>query len=93
MQDSLVSVDSLIFAAALTHLPSGQVFGVFVEVINVGAEGLEVRDDKLLPEGLGEQNDVALNTSKTEEEATVQASGPSANMTDRSSTPLGNVSF
>ncbi len=31
----------------------------------MGREGLEVWDDELLPEGLGEQNDVALDTSKT----------------------------
>lgn len=49
----------------VTHLTSRQVFGIFIEVINVGAERLEVRDDKLLPEGLGEQNDVALDTSRT----------------------------
>ena len=47
------------------HLPSRQVFGIFIEVIHVGAERLEVRDDKLLPEGLGEQNNVALDTSRT----------------------------
>lgn len=34
----------------------------------MGAERLEVRDDKLLPEGLGEQNDVALDTSRTGDE-------------------------
>lgn len=50
---------------AVTHLTSRQVFGIFIEVINVGAERLEVRDDKLLPEGLGEQNDVALDTPGT----------------------------
>lgn len=31
----------------------------------MGTEGLEVWDDKLLPEGLGKQDDVALDTSKT----------------------------
>lgn len=31
----------------------------------MGAEGLEVWDDKLLPEGLREQNDVALDTPET----------------------------
>lgn len=51
-------------ATALTHLPSGHVLGVFVELVDVGAEGLEVRDHKLLPEGLGEQHDVALDTSE-----------------------------
>lgn len=49
----------------MTHLTSRQVFGVVMEVVHVGAEGLEVWDDKLLPEGLGEQDDVALNTSRT----------------------------
>lgn len=48
-----------------THLTPRQVDGVFIEVVNVGAERLEVRDDKLLPEGLGEQNDVALDASGT----------------------------
>lgn len=50
--------------ATVTHLTSRQFFGIVIEVINVGAKGLEVRDNKLLPEGLGEQNDVALNTSR-----------------------------
>lgn len=54
--------------AAVTHLPSREVFGVFIEVIDVGAEGLEVWNDKLLPEGLGEQNNVALDTSKTRDD-------------------------
>lgn len=51
--------------ASVTHLTSRQVFGIFIEVIHVGAEGLEVWDHKLLPEGLGEQNDVALDTPRT----------------------------
>lgn len=58
-------VNYLVRITALTHLASRQRFGIFIEVVNVGAEGLEVWDDKLLPEGLGEQNDVALDTSKT----------------------------
>lgn len=37
----------------------------------MGTEGLEVWDDKLLPEGLGEQDDVALDTSKTGNKTTV----------------------
>lgn len=45
-----------------TRLPPGQVFGVVIEIVDVGAEGLEVWDDKLLPEGLGEQHNVALDT-------------------------------
>lgn len=45
-----------------TRLAPGQVLGVVIEIVDVGAEGLEVRDDKLLPEGLGEQHDVALDT-------------------------------
>lgn len=48
-----------------THLPSRHVLGGFVQPIDVGAEGLKVRDDKLLSEGLGEQDDVALDTSGT----------------------------
>lgn len=48
----------------VAHLTSRHAFGIFIEVVNVGAERLEVRDDKLLPEGLGEQNDVALDTSR-----------------------------
>lgn len=50
--------------ATITHLTSRQFYGIVIEVIDVGAEGLEVWDNKLLPEGLGEQNDVALNTSR-----------------------------
>lgn len=50
--------------ATVTHLTSRQFFGIVIEVINVGTKGLEVWDDKLLPEGLGEQNNVALNTSR-----------------------------
>lgn len=49
----------------LPYLPSGHVFGFVVELIDVGAERLEVRDDKLLPEGLGEQDNVALHTSES----------------------------
>lgn len=45
-----------------TRLPPRQVLGVVIEIVDVGAEGLEVRDDKLLPEGLGEQHNVALDT-------------------------------
>lgn len=48
------------------HLPPRHAFGVDVELVHVGAEGLEVWDDKLLPEGLGEQNDVALDTPETQ---------------------------
>lgn len=62
-----------VMCVTVTHLTSRQVFGIFIEFVNVGAERLEVRDDKLLPEGLGEQNDVALDTSRTGEEP--QASG------------------
>lgn len=49
------------WSLAATCLPSGQVLGVVVEVVDVGAEGLEVRDDKLLTEGLREQHNVALD--------------------------------
>lgn len=52
----------------VTHLTSRQVFGIFVQIVHVGAERLEVGDDKLLPEGLGEQNDVALDASRTGDE-------------------------
>lgn len=45
-----------------TRLPPRQVLGIVIEIVDVGAEGLEIRDDKLLPEGLGEQHDVALDT-------------------------------
>lgn len=34
----------------------------------MGGEGLEVWDDELLPEGLCEQDDVALDTSKRRDE-------------------------
>lgn len=57
-----------VMCITVTHLTSRQVFGIFIEVVDVGAERLEVRDDKLLPEGLGEQNDVALDTSRTGDE-------------------------
>lgn len=36
----------------------------------MGREGLEVWDYELLPESLGEQNNVALDTSKTRNETT-----------------------
>lgn len=52
----------------VAHLTSRQVSGIFKQVVHVGAERLEVRDDKLLPEGLGEQNDVALDASRTGDE-------------------------
>lgn len=49
----------------ITHLPSWHALSVFVELVDVGAEGLEVWDDKLLPEGLSQQDDVALDTPET----------------------------
>lgn len=52
---------------AATRLPSGQVLGVVVEVVDVGTEGLEVRDDKFLAEGLREQHDVALDAPRGRE--------------------------
>lgn len=52
-------------SADATHLPSWHVFGVFIELVNVSGERLKVWNDKLLPEGLGQQDDVALDTSKT----------------------------
>lgn len=45
-----------------THLSSSEFFGILIELIDMGGEGLEVWDDKLLPEGLGEQDNVALDT-------------------------------
>lgn len=62
----------MLVTAALAHLPSGQVSGVFIEVVDVGTKRLEVRDDKLLPEGLGEQNNVALDTPETEDSRNTQ---------------------
>ena len=50
----------------MTHLPSRHVLGVFIQLVDVRTEGLEVWDDKLLPEGLGEQDNVALDTSEEE---------------------------
>lgn len=41
----------------------------------MAAEGLEVWDDKLLPEGLGEQNNVALDTPETGDKRTVSLRG------------------
>lgn len=57
-------------SCSTTHLTPRHIFAVFIEVVDVGAEGLEVWDDKLLPEGLGEQNNVALDTSETGDKAT-----------------------
>ena len=47
----------------ITNLAFGQIFGTLVELVDVRREGLEVGDDKLLAEGLGEQDYVALDTS------------------------------
>lgn len=41
----------------------------------MGAEGLEVWDDKLLPEGLSEQNNVALDTPETGDKTTSGQTG------------------
>lgn len=48
--------------ALRTHLPSSEFFGILIELIDMGAEGLEVWDDELLAEGLSEQDNVALDT-------------------------------
>lgn len=45
-----------------THLPSSEIFGILIQLINMGGEGLEVWDDELLAEGLSEQDNVALDT-------------------------------
>lgn len=45
-----------------THLPSREVFGFLIKLVNMGGEGLEVGDDELLAEGLSEQDNVALDT-------------------------------
>lgn len=45
-----------------THLSSREIFGIFIQLINMGGEGLEVWDDELLAEGLSEQDNVALDT-------------------------------
>ena len=48
--------------AQRTHLSSSEFFGTFIQLINMGGEGLEVWDDELLAEGLSQQDDVALDT-------------------------------
>lgn len=48
--------------ALRTHLSSSEFFGILIQLINMGGEGLEVWDDKLLAEGLSEQDNVALDT-------------------------------
>lgn len=48
--------------ALRTHLSSSEFFGILIEVIDMGGEGLEVWDDELLAEGLSEQDNVALDT-------------------------------
>lgn len=45
-----------------THLSSREIFGILIQLINMGGEGLEVWDDELLAEGLSEQDNVALDT-------------------------------
>ena len=35
-----------------THLSSREISGIFIQLINMGGEGLEVWDDELLAEGL-----------------------------------------
>lgn len=49
------------------HLSSWHVFGFTVELVYVCAERLEVWDDKLLPEGLSEQHDVALHAPEAQD--------------------------
>lgn len=55
-----LSQDGLCFIA---HLPSGHVLCIVVQIANVAAKRLEVRDDKFLTKGLSEQHNVALHTS------------------------------
>ena len=45
-----------------SHLSSREIFGILIQLINMGGEGLEVWDDELLAEGLSEQDNVALDT-------------------------------
>lgn len=44
-----------------THLSSRESSGTLIQIIHVWSESLEVWDDKLLSEGLSEQDNVALN--------------------------------
>lgn len=44
-----------------THLSSRESSGILIKIINMWGESLEVWDDKLLSEGLSEQDNVALN--------------------------------
>lgn len=44
-----------------THLSSRESSGTLIQIIHMWSESLEVWDDKLLSEGLSEQDNVALN--------------------------------
>lgn len=44
-----------------THLSFRERFGIRIQIINMWSESLEVWDDKLLSEGLSEQDNVVLN--------------------------------
>lgn len=48
--------------APWTHLSSGKFPGVLVQFVHVGRERLEIRDHEFPPEGLSQQDDVALYT-------------------------------
>lgn len=54
-------VKTVSHGAAHTHLSSRESFGILIQIINMWGESLEVWDDKLLSEGLSEQDNVALN--------------------------------
>lgn len=48
--------------ALRTHLSSSEFFGILIQLIDMGGEGLEVWYDEFLAEGLSEQDNVALDT-------------------------------
>jgi len=52
---------------AMAHLTTGHFLGVLVQLVDVCAEGLEVRDYELLAECLSQQHDVTLHTPGTTE--------------------------
>lgn len=54
----------------VSYLTSGQVPASLVKLVYAGGESLEIRDDELLAERLGQEHDVALDTSEEGEKET-----------------------
>lgn len=61
-QKKNILVEVLLFPFLSSYQAPGKITAFLIKCIDVGGESLEIRDDKLFPEGLGQENNVALDT-------------------------------